>query len=241
MHNIQLKNMGDSKIPEKVKSEAVTKYKHEEVKTAVINITKGKCVFCESPIETVDYTNIEHFYPKSIYYKYTFLWSNLFPACRKCNIPKGDVDTKLIPLLHPVLDNAEVSFSYQDLKIVVNEGSPQKTKAENTIKFCNLDRISLCRAHSNILLVFYEVEEKIQETIDHYNKLTQDAAKLKIALKLLESIDNLKDKSGNSMSYAGFMRYIIRESKVIQNSIVIINANMIELGMEKDYDFNWNV
>jgi len=230
-----------NKIPKKLKNEVVNKYRHNDIKKAVIDITNGKCVFCESPIETVDYTNIEHFHAKSLYPKLTFKWSNLFPACRKCNIPKGNIDTKEILLVHPVLDDAEDFFSYQDLKIEANENAPQIEKAVNTIDKCNLMRISLCRVHSNVMLSFYEVEEKIQYTNDHYNQLTQKARKLEIALKILESVDNLKEQSSYSKPYAGFLRFLIKKSSVIQKSMDIINENRIELRMDKEYDFEWNV
>ncbi|MDM8552202.1 retron system putative HNH endonuclease, partial [Desulfobacterales bacterium HSG2] len=104
-------------IPKKEKNKAVNQYRHRSIAEAVISLTNGKCVFCESYIENVDYTNIEHFYPKSLYPKFTFKWSNLFPACRKCNIKKGDNDTKnQYPIVHPENDDPEEYFIYKNLK-----------------------------------------------------------------------------------------------------------------------------
>lgn len=232
---------GYDKIPENFKNEAVNKYRHEEIKTAVINITKGKCIFCESVIETVDYTNIEHFHPKALYPKFTFKWSNLFPACRKCNIPKGDTDTKKFPIVHPVYDEVEEYFTYTNLKITINENAPDKVKAFNTINICKLDRITLCRQHSDILFSFYEVEEKIKETNEHYEKLIQNASKLKLAANLLESINNLKEQSRYTKPHAGFLRFLIKKNTIIQNAMTIINTNRIDLGLTNEFDFEWNV
>lgn len=232
---------GYNNIPEKLKNEAVNKYRHKDIKDAVIGVTKGKCVFCESYIEAVDYSNIEHFHPKSLYPKLTFKWSNLFPACRKCNIPKGDTDTKSITIVHPVNDDVDKYFSYPNLKIQPSENAPCQETAINTIKECDLDRISLCRQHGEILITVYELEEKIQEKIDHYNGLTQSGSKLKVVIKLKEAIDNLKEQSRYSKPYAGFLRYIIFNSSTINTALDIINTHTTEIGMNEEYEFEWNV
>lgn len=232
---------GYDKIPESIKNIAVNKYRHEEIKNAVIDITKGKCVFCESYIDNVDYPNIEHFYPKSVHPKFTFKWSNLFPACRKCNIPKDDFDTKNNPFLHPVKDNAEEYFEYDELKIKIKADAPDYDKAYNTIAKCNLDRITLCRQHSEILLTFYEVELEINKNIKHYKSLTQNASKVKNCIKLLDSIDNLKMQTKYNMPYASFLRFIIKESSIIKEAISIINIHFIEIGLTKEFDFQWKV
>lgn len=232
---------GYDKIPEKLKDEAVNRYRHEEIKEAVIGITKGKCIFCESFIEDVDYPNIEHFFPKSLYPKYTFKWSNLFPSCRKCNIPKDNFDTKREPFIHPVEDNGEDYFIYEELKIQISSTAPDKQKALNTIKKCNLDRITLCRQHSEIMLSFYEVEAEINKTIKHYNGLKQSASKIKTCIQILESIDNLKMQTKQTSHFAGFLRFIIKNSTIINLAINIINFHSQDIGLINNYDFKWNV
>jgi len=61
------------------------KYKHAEVKTALVAMFYGKCAYCESLITTVTYGQIEHFYPKSSYINRTFSWHNLLLSCDICN------------------------------------------------------------------------------------------------------------------------------------------------------------
>lgn len=232
---------GFDKIPDRLKSEAVDKYRHEDIKKAVIDITKGKCVFCESYIEDVDYPNIEHFYPKSVHPKFAFKWSNLFPACRKCNIPKDNFDTKVNPFINPLKDNAEVYFEYDELKIKIRSDAPNWQKAYNTIDKCNLDRISLCRQHSNILLSFYDVEVEIEKTVKHYKTLTQNSSKIKTCIKILDSVDNLKMQSRYTVPFAGFLRFVINNSKIVTEAVSIINSHISEIGLTKEYDFQWKV
>jgi uncharacterized protein (TIGR02646 family) len=229
------------KIPEGIKNDAINKYRHDEIKNAVVKITEGKCIFCESYIEDVDYTNIEHFYPKSLYPKFTFKWSNLFPACRKCNIPKDNFDTKNNPFIHPINDNGEDYFEYDELKIRICQTAPDKQKALNTIDKCNLDRITLCRQHSEILLSFYEVEIGIEKEIQHYKELTQNASKIKSCMNILESVDNLKMQTKYNMPYAGFLRFVIKKSSVISEAISIINKHSKEIGLPNYYDFKWKI
>lgn len=48
----------------------------------------GKCAYCET--KYTEYTQIEHYRPKSIYYWLAYEWSNLLPSCTKCNTKKGN-------------------------------------------------------------------------------------------------------------------------------------------------------
>lgn len=232
---------GYDKIPDNLKNEAVNKYRHKDIKEAVIDTTKGKCIFCEAYIEDVDYPNIEHFFPKSLHPKYTFKWSNLFPACRKCNIPKGNFDTKVEPFIHPQKDNPEDFFTYNELKIQISSSAPDYMKAKNTIDKCKLDRITLCRQHSEILLSFYEVEADIESTITHYSGLKQNARKLESCTNILDSIDNLKMQTKYSKPFAGFLRCVIKNSPIIKSAIDIINSHSKDIGIDGKYDFKWNV
>lgn len=229
---------GYSLIPENIKNVLVNKYREEEIKDAVRLTTNGKCSFCESIIETVDYINIEHFYPKSIFPKYTFKWSNLVPACRKCNIPKDNYNTKDNPFINPVKDNPEDFFYYKDLRI---EALNNNLKASNTKDICDLNRIDLIRQRSEILINFYSTENNIHEYNERYDGLTQNAAKVRVANNLLSSIQNLNDVGNYYKSYAGFFRYLVNNSTIIKKSIEIINLHCNDLQLLNDYKFDWEI
>jgi len=47
---------------------------------------RERCMFCEDSRGT----DIEHFWPKSVYQERTFVWKNLLLACAGCNRSKGD-------------------------------------------------------------------------------------------------------------------------------------------------------
>jgi uncharacterized protein (TIGR02646 family) len=66
-------------------NQAQNKYRHQQVKEALVRMFNGKCAYCESKITVVTYGAIEHFYPKSLYPALTFAWKNLLLSCDKCN------------------------------------------------------------------------------------------------------------------------------------------------------------
>ncbi len=229
-----------SDIPESIKNKAVNKYRHSDIKKAVSDISKGKCVFCENKIKSVTFPQIEHFYPKSLYPKYTFKWSNLFLACPKCNIPKDNADTKKYPIVNPEKDNPEDYFTFENIRIETAEGSPNKIKSENTIKFCNLERVSLSSDYAEIQISLYDNENNLSEFIKKYNNLTQNAAQKKKAIKILEVLDNLKNAADYTKPHAGFLRYHIKNNQTIKDSIKILNKHKDEIGLTTDYQMNWN-
>jgi uncharacterized protein (TIGR02646 family) len=76
------------------KKRATSKYQHEQIKKALVQMFHGKCGYCESKINHIDYGHIEHFRPKSVpqFMHLVFEWKNMFLACAVCNGPayKGD-------------------------------------------------------------------------------------------------------------------------------------------------------
>jgi len=66
-------------------------YGHQEVRNALLELFFYKCAYCEMIIEDCD---VEHYRPKGRvresehhtgYYWLAYTWSNLYPACPKCN------------------------------------------------------------------------------------------------------------------------------------------------------------
>jgi len=64
---------------------AQNKYRHPQVKDALVKMFYGKCAYCESKITVVTYGAIEHFRPKNTHVDLTFEWTNLLLSCDECN------------------------------------------------------------------------------------------------------------------------------------------------------------
>lgn len=76
------------------------RYRHPQVKAALVAETHGKCAYCESKLLHVHHADVEHIYPKSLDVTKTFLWENLTLACEICNQNKSNTD----PLLEHIID-----------------------------------------------------------------------------------------------------------------------------------------
>jgi hypothetical protein len=86
-------------------SRVVNRYNRHEIKSALKRETNGKCAYCESYIEHVDYGDTEHIKPKSKYPNLTYEWENLTYACRKCNTNKRDEYDENCPPINPYIEH----------------------------------------------------------------------------------------------------------------------------------------
>ena len=214
-------------IPDKERDAIVSHYRHEGIKRALENDEGGhKCVYCESLLELSSYSNIEHFYPKSLYPSRTFCWENLFMACPHCNTSKDNFDTASEPFIHPVDEDPENYLTFDELRIVPSNNdrtSCDYKKAYNVIQSCNLKRRTLTKKYAAILENFYSYTDELEDSINKYNGLTQRAQKRKVAVKILESFNTLKSEACSDKEYAGYMRYLLRKFDVIREATNILN------------------
>ena len=77
-----------------------TRYRHVEIKDALVAETNGKCAYCESKLLHIHHGDVEHIYPKSMAPERTFEWENLTLACEICNQNKAARD----PMLEAIID-----------------------------------------------------------------------------------------------------------------------------------------
>ncbi len=63
-------------------------YCYKKSKTQLEKQFYKKCAYCETKF--TEYTQIEHYRPKSKYYWLAYEWSNLLPSCEKCNNAKSN-------------------------------------------------------------------------------------------------------------------------------------------------------
>lgn len=128
------------------------KYRHDDVKDALVTLFHGKCAYCESFIRHVDYGHIEHYRPKAKYPKQAFTWSNLVLACGVCNGSeyKGDAFPRKAdggPLLNPSAEDPaqHLSFEY-DPQTRIASVRGRTTRGDTTEKCLGLNRKDL-RTH----------------------------------------------------------------------------------------------
>lgn len=77
------------------------KYRHPQVKAALVGETHGKCAYCESPLLHIHHGDVEHIYPKSLDISLIFSWDNLTLACEVCNQKKSNLDPNIEHIIDP--------------------------------------------------------------------------------------------------------------------------------------------
>ena len=83
------------------------RYRRDDVRDALRKETHRKCAYCESIVEHVSYSHIEHILPKELFPLLVCSWPNLTWSCAVCNTNKGMYFDSKAPLLNPYTDRTE--------------------------------------------------------------------------------------------------------------------------------------
>jgi uncharacterized protein (TIGR02646 family) len=166
------------------------RYRHAEIKQALIVETNAKCVYCESKILHVVHGDIEHIIPKVLHPELSFEWSNLTLACDICNTNKGATDG----LLDPYAEDPEAHFLFLGPMLTVR---PDKEGAKLTDRVLELNRIKL----------FERRREKIANLVRQLEELckTRDAALRTLLRKAL-----VEDETRDEREYAACTRAFVK-------------------------------
>lgn len=142
------------------KRRAENKYRHPEIKAALVAMFHGKCAYCESRITHIDYGHIEHFRPKSKpqFRLLTFEWSNLLLSCAVCNGSEYKWDrfpetAEGGPLVNPCDDLPEAHFNFvfdPQARLATVAGTTERGRT--TERLLGLNRLNL-RAHRSRLVM----------------------------------------------------------------------------------------
>jgi uncharacterized protein (TIGR02646 family) len=196
-------------------------YAHKTVRKNLNSLYHYKCAYCESDTRATAEFRIDHYRPKNEvkedskhpgYYWLAYEWSNLVPACEKCNNAKSSyfpLDPEGERVIAPVYDRkgnlacpATAKF-YQDEKpyilhpeidepekhiIFLPNGSVKKRtkRGEWTIKICNLNREELVLKRKKTIDDFRNQLEDLIDTIAKH-KNSQKAIK-NLFYKLFQKI-----------------------------------------------------
>lgn len=117
-----------------------TRYRHPEIKAALISETNGKCAYCESKVKHIHHGDIEHIFPKSLAPEKSFEWENLTIACEICNQNKSDKD----PQLQYIIDPYQIDPSLHLVFIGSFVFSLGSALGKNTEVILDLNRTALC-------------------------------------------------------------------------------------------------
>lgn len=100
------------KAGDKLTSVDDARYRHPEVKAALITETHGKCAYCESKLKHIHHGDVEHIAPKSLEPDKRYEWNNLTLACEICNQNKSNRDPNTDHILDPYLKNPDDHLTF---------------------------------------------------------------------------------------------------------------------------------
>jgi 5-methylcytosine-specific restriction endonuclease McrA len=99
--------------------------------------TYSKCAYCESYMEHVSFSHIEHIVPRAARPELVVSWQNLTLCCERCNTYKGEYFDASAPLLNPYVDDPTEHLVPADGVVLPKPGS--------TVGRRTVERLQLCR------------------------------------------------------------------------------------------------
>jgi uncharacterized protein (TIGR02646 family) len=149
----------------RAREKAQNKYRHKQIKDALVEMFRGKCAYCESSITHIDYGHIEHYKPKALpaYYDLAVEWKNLLLACGRCNGTenkgvKFPLAVEGGPLVNPTEDDPDehLIFDY-DAKARLANVLGKSPRGETTWRILGLNRPELVRHRSAFVMKLYAI------------------------------------------------------------------------------------
>ncbi len=179
---------------EKPTSTEATRYRHPEVKEAIVAETHGKCAYCESKLRHIHHGDVEHIYPKSLDETKRFLWSNLTLACEVCNQNKSNKD----PNIRHIIDPYEVDPERHIVFIGAIAFPKGTAEGQSTITLIDLNRVELVERR----------QEKLCQIMASYNTVFQNNLPEVTKIMILDNI--IKHDGANSAPYTAMVRSLVQ-------------------------------
>ena len=171
-----------------------TKYRHPDVKFALVEETHGKCAYCESKLLHIHHGDVEHIYPKSLDPTKTFDWLNLTLACEICNQLKSDSDPNMEFIIDPYnIEPAEHLNFVGTIVHAITADYGQSTKA-----ILKLNRAALCERR----------REKLEKTLSIFENILNEKLPLPTRKAIYE--DLLENEGASSSEYSAMNNAAIR-------------------------------
>jgi len=213
-----------NKLPDKIKHEVTKRYRHEDIKKILIPKEDTKCAFCEVFPNEAGYIEVEHYLPKTTYPKQTYEWVNLLPSCKRCNLKKLSLDTGKKPIVKPDEHDPEDYFAYDNIKIIPNSNSPDKTISKRTIQTLELNYFRLTKPRSELLVSLVNYETELESVIEEYDRAKRKNKKNRLINNMLNSLDEIENLMNPNSKLSGFCKYFIQNSTVMNLAQAKIKA-----------------
>lgn len=155
------------------------RYRHPEIKKAVIADSYEKCIYCESKVTQVYFGDIEHLKPKVKFPDHTYAWENLGFVCAICNNAKSDEYDDTLPYVNPFAEDPSDFLVALGVHIFHKAGNK---RGEVTEKILNLNRSELIERRKERIDALRNLADKYEtETNLTLKTLLQEELKQELA------------------------------------------------------------
>lgn len=132
------------------------RYRHVEIKEAILTETGKKCAYCESKVRHITYGDIEHVIPKSKVPAKSYEWENLTLACDICNTNKGDYHSddpadSQDALVDPYVDDPRDHFLFMREVVSPRPDSMRGYATEQVLKLTRGELLERRRERMNFI------------------------------------------------------------------------------------------
>lgn len=165
---------------EKLTSTDDARYRHAEVKAALVAETHGKCAYCESKLKHIHHGDVEHIVPKSLEPAKRYEWNNLTLACEICNQNKSNRDPNIEHIIDPYITDPSEHLTFLG-SFIFSLGT---NNGKNTEVLLDLNRVALLERRKSRLEQIMGIYETVLRAdlpietrrIIYQNLLLNDAA-----------------------------------------------------------------
>lgn len=201
-------------------------WRKKYIQRALSEMSNNKCAFCECTLgEESKYMEVEHFYYKDKYKERVMQWSNLLPACKRCNISKATHDVGIIPIINPFEEEPNKHMLFKAYRFYKK---PDSELGKNTIEVLDLNN------HERIVMPRFLLGEHIVEKIEDILALiyseTPNVDDVRLKNKIIKGILNILKFSNEDEEYSATMATIIYNDENYKE----IKQKLIEKGWWND-------
>jgi hypothetical protein len=137
-----------------------TRYRHPDIKAALVAETNNKCAYCESKLQHIHHGDVEHIMPKSLELSKTVVWNNLTLSCEICNQNKSNLDPNANQIIDPYNTNPDLHLIF-----IGAFAFPRGTiEGEATKAILDLDRPALIEERGERLKYLMSIYSKVLRT-----------------------------------------------------------------------------
>jgi uncharacterized protein (TIGR02646 family) len=178
---------GDSGVPDAAR----TRYRHTEIKDALIRDSHEKCIYCESAPRHVAPGDVEHLKPKSHFPDQIVEWENLGFVCPECNLAKSDFYDDSEPVIDPYTEDPANFLRFGGPMVFEQPGS---ARGIVTIRKLELDRLELFERRADHL-------RRLQDLLNVWTSIPSGPAKDEIAAEIRNAREDPQEYAAASRAF----------------------------------------